>query len=62
MRFRLGGLRSFRAMAGLSTHEVPDSPAIDAGVDTGLGYDFAGLFRPLGERFDLGAYEFDADR
>jgi hypothetical protein len=45
---------------GFDFHLLPDSPAIDAGVDAGLGYDFAGLFRPLGEGFDLGAYEFDA--
>jgi len=62
MRFRLGGHRSIRATTGLNTRLAPDSPAIDAGVDTGLAFDFAGLFRPLGEGFDLGAYEFDAVR
>jgi hypothetical protein len=38
-------------------HLRPGSPAIDAGVDAGVDYDFAGMFRPLGAGFDLGAYE-----
>jgi hypothetical protein len=36
----------------------PSSPAIDAGVDTGIGFDFMYLFRPQGGAYDLGAYEF----
>jgi len=52
----------FVDLAGLDFHLLPDSPAIDAGVEAGAAYDFAGLFRPLGERFDVGAYEFNADR
>ena len=52
----------FIDLAAFDFHLQPDSPAIDAGVDTGLAYDFAGLFRPLGVGFDIGAYEFDVDR
>ncbi len=52
----------FVDLTALDFHLLPDSPAIDAGVATGLAYDFAGLFRPLGVGFDLGAYEFDVDR
>ena len=48
----------FVDLAVLDFHLLPDSPAIDAGVDTGLAYDFAGLLRPLGAGFDLGAYEY----
>ena len=33
------------------------SPAIDAGVDMGMGFDFDYLFRPQGEAYDIGAYE-----
>jgi hypothetical protein len=47
----------FVDVAGLDFHLQPNSPAIDAGVDGGVDYDFAGLFRPLGAGFDLGAYE-----
>jgi hypothetical protein len=52
----------FIDLAAFDFHLQPDSPAIDAGVDTSLAYDFAGLFRPLGVGFDIGAYEFDMDR
>ncbi len=47
----------FVDVAGLDFHLQPNSPAIDVGVDGGVDYDFAGLFRPLGAGFDLGAYE-----
>jgi hypothetical protein len=33
------------------------SPAIDAGVDAGIGDDHLGVARPLGVTFDLGAFE-----
>jgi hypothetical protein len=48
----------FVDLQALDFHLLPDSPAIDAGADTGLPHDFAGLFRPLGAAYDLGAYEF----
>jgi hypothetical protein len=35
-----------------------DSPAIDAGVTTGIDHDYAGLSRPIGLAYDLGAHEF----
>jgi hypothetical protein len=40
----------FRLQAG--------SPAVDAGVDTSLGFDYLGLGRPQGAAYDIGAYEF----
>ena len=51
----------FVDLDALDFHLQPESSAIDAGVDTGVAYDFAGLFRPLGERFDVGAYESNPD-
>ncbi len=35
----------------------PGSPAIDAGIDTGLGVDFVGIFRPQNTFYDIGALE-----
>jgi len=40
----------FRVQAG--------SPAIDAGTDTGVLFDFAGIARPQGRAQDIGAHEF----
>lgn len=38
------------------------SPAIDAGADTGIGRDHAGIPRPQGgDAYDIGAHEFVAD-
>ena len=37
----------------------PDSPAIDTGLPVeGLDYDIEGVVRPLGDGWDIGAYEF----
>jgi hypothetical protein len=36
----------------------PGSPAIDVGVDMGIGFDFEYRFRPQGGAYDVGAYEF----
>jgi hypothetical protein len=36
----------------------PGSPAIDAGLDTALGADFTGIFRPQNKNYDIGAYEY----
>jgi hypothetical protein len=38
-------------------HLRPGSPAIDAGVDTGVMLDFDGVPRPQGQADDVGAYE-----
>lgn len=34
------------------------SPLIDAGIDLGLGFDFAGILLPQGMQNDIGAFEF----
>ena len=34
------------------------SPAIDAGVNTGISRDYAGVSRPQGGAYDIGAYEY----
>jgi len=39
-------------------HLKPTSPAVDAGVDTGLLTDKEGVPRPQGRASDIGAYEF----
>ena len=36
-----------------------NSPAIDKGLDVGVSIDLNGRPRPVGEGFDIGAYEFD---
>jgi hypothetical protein len=36
----------------------PGSPAIDAGMDSGIRSDFMGITRPQGPRYDIGAHEF----
>ena len=41
-------------------HLIPDSPAIDAGTDVGLDYDFDGHWIPQGAAPDAGAYEYGA--
>ncbi|MBI4469901.1 MAG: hypothetical protein HY650_11340 [Acidobacteria bacterium] len=35
-----------------------ESPAIDAGINTGLNRDYLGIFRPQGPDYDIGAHEF----
>jgi hypothetical protein len=47
----------FIDIAAANFHLKPGSPAIDAGVDMGIGFDFEYLFRPQGKAYDLGAYE-----
>lgn len=42
----------FRLQAG--------SPAIDAGVNTGIGLDYVGVSRPQGGAYDIGAYEWQS--
>ena len=57
----LCGVPAGLANAGVDSFDarlLPGSPAIDAGVDTGLADDFAGARRPQGARYDIGAYEF----
>jgi trimeric autotransporter adhesin len=39
-------------------HLTAGSPAIDAGIDTGITTDFDGVARPQGSAFDIGAFEF----
>lgn len=36
---------------------APSSPAIDAGIDTGVARDFQGVPRPQGAAYDIGAFE-----
>ena len=48
----------FANVAAGDFHLQAGSPAIDAGVDTGIGFDFDLLMRPQGAAYDLGAYEF----
>jgi len=48
--FTNSGARDFHLQSG--------SPAIDAGINTGLTMDIDGNPRPIGAGFDLGAYEF----
>jgi hypothetical protein len=38
-------------------HLQPGSPAIDVGIDAGVGRDFDGVQRPSGVGYDLGAFE-----
>ncbi len=48
-----GGITSTRAL-------MPNSPAIDAGVDVaGMSTDQRGVLRPQGVAFDVGAYEYE---
>jgi hypothetical protein len=39
-------------------HVAAGSPAIDAGMNTGVATDFDGVVRPQGSAFDIGAFEF----
>jgi len=39
-------------------HLLSDSPAIDAGVNTGISRDYDGNPRPKGKAYDIGAYEY----
>jgi hypothetical protein len=44
----------------LDFHLLPNSPLIDAGVNTDAITDFDGIPRPQGNSFDIGAYEYTA--
>jgi len=48
----------FMDVAATDFRLQPGSPAIDAGVDMGIGFDFEYRFRPQGGAYDVGAYEF----
>ena len=48
----------FMDVAATEYRLQPGSPAIDAGVDMGIGFDFEYRFRPQGGAYDVGAYEF----
>ena len=48
----------FMDIAATDFRLQPGSPAIDAGVDMGIGFDFEYRFRPQGGAYDVGAYEF----
>ncbi|MBK9053465.1 MAG: hypothetical protein IPL78_21950 [Chloroflexi bacterium] len=39
-------------------HLLPESPAINAGIDTRIGVDFVGVFRPQQAAYDIGAFEY----
>ncbi|MBZ5523669.1 MAG: IPT/TIG domain-containing protein [Acidobacteriia bacterium] len=56
----LGAKNSDPRFANISSfdfHPQPGSPAIDAGVNTGIPTDFDGIPRPQGGAFDIGAFE-----
>jgi hypothetical protein len=36
----------------------PGSPSIDSGVDTSIGMDFLGVYRPQNNMYDIGAFEY----
>ncbi|PYU10555.1 MAG: hypothetical protein DMG29_17285 [Acidobacteria bacterium] len=42
----------------LNLRLLPGSPAIDAGINSGINTDFDGVARPKGAAFDIGAFEF----
>ena len=44
--------------SGFDFHLQAGSPAIGAGVDTGIANDFEGIIRPRGAAFALGAFQF----
>ncbi|HET7009177.1 MAG TPA: choice-of-anchor Q domain-containing protein [Anaerolineales bacterium] len=47
----------FSDIASLDFRLQAGSPAVDAGMDTGVVGDFAGIARPQGGAYDVGAYE-----
>lgn len=47
----------FRNPAGFDYHLRPRSAAVDAGVDAGITIDVEGKRRPMGNGYDIGAYE-----
>jgi hypothetical protein len=48
----------FASLGSFNFHLQSSSPAVDAGVNTGVTTDFDGILRPQGKAFDLGAFEF----
>jgi len=51
----------FMNLEALDFRLLPGSPAIDAGIDTGLVWDLTGVLRPQGAAVDLGAFEFQPE-
>lgn len=49
----------FVNLPGLDFHLQAGSPAINAGIDTAVTRDYAGLPRPQGAAYDIGAFEFE---
>jgi hypothetical protein len=49
---------NFVSATSQNFHLASGSPAIDAGMNTGVATDFDGVLRPQGAAFDIGAYEF----
>jgi hypothetical protein len=49
---------NFVSAATQNFHLSSGSPAIDAGMNTGVVTDFDGVTRPQGSAFDIGAFEF----
>jgi len=54
----LSGDPKFVNPAAGNYHLALGSPAIDSGTDVGVMTDLAGLSRPKGKGFDMGAFEF----
>ncbi len=48
----------FAGGASMDFNLQAQSPAIDAGISTGIGRDYLGLARPQGGAYDIGAYEY----
>jgi len=48
----------FVAIASDDFRLKAQSPAIDAGIDTGIGQDYMGVLRPQGGGYDIGAHEY----
>src|SRR5437899_174607 len=48
----------FANTATLNLRLVPGSPAIDAGINSGINTDFDGVARPAGAAYDMAAFEF----
>jgi hypothetical protein len=48
----------FAGSASMDFRLQAPSPAINAGIDTGIGLDYAGVSRPQGGAYDIGAHEY----
>lgn len=53
----VNGNPNFAGPSALNFHLATGSPAIDAGMTTGIATDFDGVVRPQGSAFDIGAFE-----